>query len=566
MPPAADSTLSIPVRDLLYLAPVLALTAWGFVVLLVDLLLYRLRPESPATASRRGHTLGGLALAGVGLTLATMLVDVPGWFGLRYSDGDPTLFGGSMASDAGTTAMGLLVVAVLGLVIGLSISSQFTRHRGEYYALLFWAAAGMLMLIAAEELITIFVSLETMTLCLYILAGFDKSSQRSPEAGLKYFIYGSVSSALFLYGLSFVYGLTGATRLDVIPTILSQPGSSRPGLAFNPSGTVAVLLLLAGLGFKVAAVPFHQWAPDTYEGAPTPVSAWIAAGSKIASFVAFLKVFGIALTPWAAVGSGDILSPGWIGLLAIMAAATMTVGNLGALWQTGLKRLLAYSAIAHAGYMLVGLTAIAARPGNQQAAGAVLFYLMVYGVTTVAAFGIAVWTIRDRGSDRIEDLNGLGYESPALAVCMVVLMLSLIGIPPLGGFFGKLYLFMEALDAREPGRISLVWLVALGLVNSVISAFYYVRVLRALFMRPLPKRRLRPAPAGVSRALVFGTLVALGTGVIPSPLLDSMRNAGIAMLSVSNRRPPRIINTEDRRPPEPEPEHAIINLGRPAGR
>jgi NADH-quinone oxidoreductase subunit N len=551
----------VPFRDFLYLAPVLVLMAWGFVVLLADLSLDRLRkPTTEAEAARRQGTLGALALIGVALAFASIVVDVPTYYGLAYDDPDPPLFGATMAADAGTTAMSLLILAVLGLVVGLSFTRDSSRHRGEFYALLFWSAAGMLVLIAAEELLTILVALETMTLALYILAGFDKSTRRSPEAALKYLVYGSVSTALFLYGLSFVYGLTGATRLDVIPQLLVRStGPTPPGLALNPTGTVAVLLLLAGLGFKVAAVPFHQWAPDVYAGAPTPVTAWIAAGSKIASFVAFIKIFGMALRPWATVGQGDVWSPGWIGIVAVMAAATMTLGNLGALWQTSLKRLLAYSAIAHAGYILVGLTAIGFRADNQQAAGAVLFYLVVYGITTVSAFGIAAWTIRDRGSDRIDDLNGLGYESPGLAVCIVLLMLSLIGIPPLGGFFGKLYLFMEALDSRERGQIGLTWLVALGLLNSVVSAFYYVRILRALFMRPLPaNRRLKPAPAGVSLAIALGTLVAVGTGVMAAPLVDSMRNAGIAMLSVSSRRAPLTLPRNT-----PSPSDASPTLPRP---
>ena len=376
-----------------------------------------------------------------------------------------------------------------------------------------------------------------MTMCLYLMAAFEKSRRRSPEAGLKYFIYGSVSSALFLFGLSLVYGMTGSTRMDAIASVLGTPGLQRPGLEGNLAGAAALILILVGLGFKIAAVPFHQWAPDIYEGAPSPVSAWIAAGSKLASFIALMKVLNYALAPWAA--PGDLLShPGWLGLLAIISAVTMTFGNLAALGQRSLKRLLAYSSIAHAGYMLVGVVAISTRSHNELAAGAVLFYLVVYSLTILGAFALAAWLVRDTSSDRIDDLNGLGLQAPFLSFCLVLVMLSLIGVPPLGGFFGKLYLFMEALDTRETGRISLTWLVALGLLNTVISAFYYVRILKALYFRKPGRVVLRTAPAGVSIPIVLAALAVLVIGLAPALLLDTMRSAALPMLTRAEPPPP----------------------------
>lgn len=545
MPDPAAPTIAV--RDFYYIAPEIVLTVWGLLLLLVDLTLLGGRP-----ARTRRNILGGLGLVGVVATLAVIFLDPPSYFGVAYDDPDPILFFGTLAGDVAATRLNVLVTAMLGLVVGMSMAESFTERWGEYFALLFWAAVGMLLLIAAEELIVLFVALETMTLCLYMSAAFEKSTRRSPEAGLKYFIYGSVSSALFLFGLSLIFGMTGTTRLDAIASVLSPAGSPKaPGLDLDVTGAVAVLLVVVGFGFKIAAVPFHQWVPDVYAGAPTPVTAWIASGSKIASFVALLKVFDMALKPWAHPSEG-LFAPGWIGLLAVVAAVTMTFGNLAALSQRHLKRMLAYSAIAHAGYILVGVVAVATRFQNQQAAGAVLFYLVVYGFTKVAAFAVAAWLIRDRGTDRIEDLDGLGQQSPLLAFCILLLMLSLIGIPPLAGFFGKLYLFMEALDSGEQGRLSLTWLVAIGLLNTVISSFYYVRVLRAMYLRPPGERPLREPPPAISLPIVLGTIVAVAVGIVPAPLLDTMKGAAVDLLSVSRSVPARVGPAPVLGPPPPE--------------
>ena len=250
--------------------------------------------------------------------------------------------------------------------------------------------------------------------------------------------------------------------------------------------------MMVGFGFKVAAVPFHQWAPDAYEGAPAPVTAWIATGSKLASFVALMKVFLHALLPWSN-PSTSVMGPGWVGIVAIISAVTMTYGNFAALAQRNLKRMLAYSSIAHAGYMLVGVAAVGISAANSRAAGAVLYYLVVYAFANVGAFAVAAWLVSDKKTDDIDDLNGLGFQEPLLATCILLLMLSLIGMPPLAGFFAKLYMFMEAIDQTNSAHpITLIWLVALGLFNSVVSAFYYVRVLKAMFLREPGERRLGP--------------------------------------------------------------------------
>ena len=411
---------------------------------------------------------------------------------------------------------------------------SFTEEWGEYFALLIWATVGMMLLAASEELVTLFLTLETMTICLYLSTAFEKTRRRSAEGGLKYFVYGSVSSALFLFGLSLLYGLTGTTQFEGIREVLATTGPADRGLSGNVAGATALLLMLVGFGFKVAAVPFHQWAPDAYEGAPAGVTALIATGSKLASFIALMKVFLHALQPWSH-PSNELLGPGWLGLIAVVSAVTMTYGNFAALAQRNFKRMLAYSSIAHAGYMLVGVAAVSVSTRGPEAAGSVLYYLIVYAFANVGAFAVAAWLVRDKNTDDIDDLNGLGLQSPFLGICILVLMLSLIGIPPFAGFFGKLYMFMEALrEQRSETRLTLIFLVALALFNSVVSAFYYVRVLKAMFLRePSGTRRLARADRSIEIPIAIGAFVAIVFGLFPEPLVSVMRAAAVPMLTAS---------------------------------
>lgn len=538
MPPSAVPLLDL--RDFHALAPEMLLAAWGLLVLMADQTVFRSR-----SSARRQQAAGRLTLLGVVLGLGAAffplvirfdlygLADTLNFAGIDYvRTPDRSLFFGTLSDDLLTETFNLLLIGMLGLVSWLSMSWSFTEDWGEYFALLLWSTVGMMLLMASEELLTLFLTLETMTICLYLTTAFEKDRRRSPEAGLKYFIYGSVSSALFLFGLSLIYGLTGSTRFDAIQEVLRPIFSDKNGLSNNLAGATAVLLVLVGFGFKVAAVPFHQWAPDAYEGAPAPVAAWIATGSKIASFIALMKVLLVALGPWAS-PYNSIMGPGWIGVVVVLSAVTMTYGNLAALAQRNLKRMLAYSSIAHAGYMLVGVAAAAVSARHEQSAGSVLFYLVVYAVSNVGAFAVAAWLVRDKKTDEIDDLNGMAYRYPVLATCILLLMLSLIGMPPLGGFFGKLYMFMEALD-QEPDQITnvaLIWLVALGLLNSVVSAFYYVRVLRAMFLRD-PGRTVLAAPSSsIAMPIVLATAVVIGLGVYPAPLMELMKGASIPMLS-----------------------------------
>ena len=536
--------------------PEILLTAWGLAVLLLDV-----GPLRERSAETRRTVLGMISIGGAAAVLGLLLIPAFGGPGGAPSDLDPTHFGGTIADDFMTQVFNGLIALLLGLVVGLSMARDFTEHWGAYYALLIWAAVGMMTLIAAEELLILFLALEMMTICLYLVSAFEKGRRRSSEAALKYFVYGSVASSFFVFGLSLLFGIAGTTHLDGIRrALLARAGLDLgAGLVGDLAGGMAMLLILVGLGFKIAAVPFHQWAPDAYEGAPAPVSAWIASGSKVAGLIALMKVFLHAIGPWEGALAPNARG-GWVALLALIAAASMTFGNLAALPQRNLKRLLAYSSIAHAGYMLVGVVAAAvtirAAPDAVEVAGAVLFYLAVYAVTTVGAFGLAAWLSRDLGGDDVDDLDGLGAASPGLAACVAILMLSLIGVPPLAGFFAKLAIFLEVLNAPSPARGLLIGLVALALVNTVISAFYYARVLRAIFLRR-SDRPHRPAPRAVAWPIVLATLVAVGFGLRPAPLADLMRAAAGSMLRIT--LPPR--------PPVPlldDPAAEVAETSKPA--
>jgi NADH-quinone oxidoreductase subunit N len=535
---------AVDFRDFWYLAPAIVLSAWGLVVLLTDLALGR----SMNSATRR-RTIGWLALGGVavamvasgGLLLIQQLSQEdppPSWLSPSsaefFGKAGGVIFLGTLSADVQTAVFNVLFLSLLGLVIWLSMTWSFTAEWGEYFALVMWATVGMMLLAASEELVTLFLTLETMTICLYLSTALEKTRRRSAEGGLKYFIYGSVSSALFLFGLSLLYGLTGTTQFEAIRQALASTGPAANGLANNVAGATSLLLMLVGFGFKIAAVPFHQWAPDAYEGAPAPVTAWIATGSKLASFVALMKVFLHAMQPWSH-PSNQLLGPGWLGVIAVVAAVTMTYGNFAALAQRNLKRMLAYSSIAHAGYMLVGVAAASVSSRGPEAAGSVLYYLVVYAFTNVGAFAVAAWLVRDKNTDDIDDLNGLGYQAPLLAVCILILMLSLIGIPPLAGFFGKLYMFMEALNQNQAEtRLTLLALVALGLLNSVVSAFYYVRVLKAMFLRePSGAKRLGAAQRGIEVPIAIGALVAVVFGLRPDWLMPMMQAAAVPMLTAT---------------------------------
>lgn len=393
----------------------------------------------------------------------------------------------------------------------LTRSERFLPNKSEYLALLLLATIGLMLLIGSEHLLIIFIGLELLGLSLYILTAFDRHRQASAEAGLKYFLFGSVASAFTLFGLSFVYGMSGTLILPALAAkITTQP---LPPLFF-----LGLVMTLIGFAFKIAAAPFHLWVADTYRGAPVSAAAFIASGSKVASFVVLGKILLIGFAPAHGNAAWHALAIGWTPVLATLSALSILVGNLLALVQKNVRRLLAYSAVAHAGYTLLGLVA-----NGADGFAATLFYTTVYAVTLIGAFAVVGFVRQRTGGDDLTDFAGLRHRSPWLAGCMAVFMLSLAGLPPLVGFFGKFYLFSAAM--RAGSNHGLLWLVALALFGSLISLYYYLIVLKVIFLDqpqgPLPTTLSAP-PADAIRHVVAGllALAVLALGLFPAPLLD----------------------------------------------
>ena len=403
----------------------------------------------------------------------------------------------------------ILAIAIVAVLLSPSYLRETAMDRGEYYALMLFAIVGMMGLVSALELVALFVALEIMSVAVYALAGLQRERAQSQEAALKYFITGSFSSAFLLYGIAVLYGLTGTTSLALIAAKL-RSGAASPAMPGAPAEALALVgvgLLLVGFGFKVASVPFHMWAPDAYEGAPTTVTALMAAGVKAAAFGALLRVFVQALPGLAAQ---------WQPAVAALALVTMVVGNLAALAQTNLKRMLAYLSIAHAGYLL---TALVAAPGVGTAA--VLFYLVAYAAVNLGGFGVfAALTRAGREPLSLTDMAGLSARRPLLAAALTVFLVSLTGVPISGGFVGKFYLFSAAVTA---GYIQLA---VVGMSMSAVSAYYYLRVVVAMYMQePAGEDGWSRVTPGAGLALALATAVVLVLGVYPGPLMDAARAA-----------------------------------------
>jgi len=405
-----------------------------------------------------------------------------------------------------THVVQVALLAFAMLTVLLSGSARFTGHIGEYVALLLFATVAMMFLVATQNLLLIFVALEFLSLSLYILTGFDKRSRASSEAALKYFLFGGMSAGFLLFGMSLLYGLSGSIELPRIAAAVS-------GAALDPLLLIAIVMVAIGFGFKVAAAPFHLWAPDAYQGAPTVSAGFIASSSKVASFFIFGQVVLVGLATAAGGGAFHAFSPGWVPVLAILAALSMILGNLAAIAQTSLRRLLAYSAIGHAGYMLLGLIA-----RSPEGLSALLYYVITYALAALGAFGV-LGALEAEGIDRIGDLRGLYRRAPRLALCLLVFLLSLAGIPPLAGFFGKFYIFSAALSA-EP-HLGLLWLVLLAVAMSAVSLYYYLRVLKSAFVADAAPNAAPihiPSLTGTVLLLIAALVVLLGCA--PSLLLN----------------------------------------------
>jgi NADH-quinone oxidoreductase subunit N len=379
------------------------------------------------------------------------------------------VFDGMLVIGPQTQPIQIALLVLTILAISISIESTFTTHISEYLALILFAAAGMMFLVSSQNILLIFISLELLSLSLYVLAAFDKRSAQSAEAALKYFLFGGTSAAFMLFGLSLIYGLSGSTNLIQIASAIKGP-------SLDPLLAVAIVMTIIGFGFKVAAVPFHFWAPDVYEGAPTASAALIASSAKVAGLVIFYQVMVIGFA--GAEGSVAWRShmPGWVPIIAFVAALSMVLGNLVAIMQTSVRRLLAYSAIGHVGYMLLALVS-----HTEQSFGALLYYSTTYALTTIGAFGVVTVVEAKTGGDKLSDFSGLSRRAPVLSFCMLIFMLSLAGVPPLAGFFGKFYLFTSTL-AAEPQSLGLLWLVILAIAMSAVSLYYYLQVLKRIYI------------------------------------------------------------------------------------
>jgi NADH-quinone oxidoreductase subunit N len=390
----------------------------------------------------------------------------------------------------------LLVLALFTALI--SLESDFTDHVGEYFALILFSAVGMMFLVSSNNLLLIFASLELTSLTLYILTAFNKRDPRSTEAALKYFLFGGMAAAFTLFGLSLLYGAAGSIELSHIATALHDRG-------LDPLLTAALVMTVIGFGFKVAAVPFHLWAPDAYQGAPTPSAAFIASGSKVASFVVLAKLMMAGFHGVEGSAAWRHAMPGWVSLLAVLALLSMVIGNLAALAQTSVKRLIAYSAIAHAGYALLGIMA-----NSPQGLAALVYYVITYALTTVGAFAAVQAVEGPQGDPRLGDLAGLGRREPLVSLCLMVFILSLAGIPPLAGFFGKFYVFVAA-AAVGGTHLHLLWLVIVAIAMSAVSLYYYLLVLKQVYVAPEPASGAAHAPVSATSRVV---LLLLAAGVI----------------------------------------------------
>src|SRR5437762_2821337 len=389
------------------------------------------------------------------------------------------------------------------------LASRETPNYGEYLAIILLATIGLLLLVSSEELLMIFIGLELTGLSLYLMTAFDKTDIRSAEAGLKYFLFGSTASAFTLFGLSFIYGMAGTTNLAAIAEGLAAQ-------FLSPLLFAGIVMTLVGFAFKIAAAPFHLWAPDAYQGGPVSSAAFIASGSKVASFVVLGKIVLVGFGPLHGSSGWHSMVAGWSPVLAMLAALSIVIGNLVALAQINVRRLLAYSAVAHAGYTLLGLVA-----GSRDGFSATLFYTAIYAITLVGAFGVVAVVRSETGGDDLENFSGLAGRSPLLAGCMAIFMLSLAGIPPLAGFFGKFYLFSAAL--RAGGNYGLLWLIGVALFGSFVSLYYYLIVLKAIFVdEPSVTTRSSPdQPASdLLQRITVATLAAaiLFLGLMPDTL------------------------------------------------
>ena len=428
-----------------------------------------------------------------------------------------TAWGGMVVHDSLRLSFSFVFLLVSAMTI---LTSTIWVERedvpaGEYHALLLFATFGMMLMASGNDMVVIFLGLETLSIATYVMAGLRKADLKSNESAMKYFILGSLASAFLLYGMALIYGATGSTNITEIAQRIADPNF--PALLL-----VGGAMLLVGFGFKIAAAPFHVWTPDVYEGAPAPITGFMAAGPKSAAFASFLRIFVIGFPVISGVQASGYLNQSWVTALAIMAIATMTIGNVAAVMQNNVKRMLAYSSIAHAGYALVGFlgagvaTTVA---GRDIAVAAVAFYLLTYAITNLGAF--AIITLLGQKNDRrtdFEDFNGIGFKSPVLSFTLSLFMLSLLGLPLTGGFIGKVLVFRPALEA---GNVLLTVVVVAAVVNTAISAYYYLRLIVVMFFKERTTDWMEPKmPAAFAAVLLITVLGVFYFGIFGNSVIQ----------------------------------------------
>jgi NADH-quinone oxidoreductase subunit N len=501
-------------RDTTLLMPELILTLFACFALVVDVMLPRGRKSVSAYISLVGIGLTGLSLWQVYSQYKGSLPRLA-FYDMYIVDGFSLVF---------------KTIFLLGAALSIAIAIKFLdiegEQHGEYYSLILFSTVGMMFMASGYDLLSLYISLELMAISVYILVGYFKRNQKSNEASMKYFLLGAFSSGILLYGISLIYGITGQTNLK-------QIAAQIPGVVVGPGGGASYLLVLAmvllgaGLLFKIAAVPFHMWAPDAYEGAPTSVTAFMSVGVKTASYALLARIFLEALPDMRKVG--DL--PGWVAMLSVVSALTMTLGNVAAVTQNNTKRLLAYSSISHAGYILLGIIA-----GNEMGYTGVVIYLLTYTIMNLGVFGVII-SLRRREviGDHIDDLNGLMKKSPGMAIMMLIFLLSLAGIPPTAGFIGKYFLFAGLI---KTGDIWLTRLAVLAIVNTVISFYYYARFIKAMFVSEPTEERPISTSHGLNIALGVAVALTLLIGLYPQPFIQFSRAAILQIAPYQQIQPP----------------------------
>ena len=498
--------------------PEVILTLFACAALVLDVMLSRDRKHVVAWVSLAGVGLSIVSLGGVYYNVVRGGLSQKGFFDMIVVDSYAVVF-----------KLMFLIGAGLSILLAIKYLEVESEQRGEYYALILFSVIGMMFMASGVDLLVLFISLELMAISVYILVGYLRRDQRSNEAAMKYFLLGAFSSGVLLYGISMIYGLTGSTNLadiaKALPIVAVPNFSLYPGVSADMRYLVllSMVLMATGMFFKFAAVPFHMWAPDAYEGAPTSVTAFMSVGVKAASFAMFGRLFLYGLPDLRTAIDGDPASnvaalPGWALLLGIVSAVTMVWGNLGALTQANTKRLLAYSSISHAGYTLLGLIA-----GNSTGYTGFIIYLFIYTVMNLGVFGCII-ALRRRGipGDRLEDFNGLMRKAPWLTVMMTIFLLSLGGIPPTAGFIGKFYLFAGLIETGNPW---LVRLAVLAVVMSAVSLYYYIRFIRAMYIETTTEPQPIKVAPSLQVALGVAVVLVMLMGVFPQRIIDLTRKA-----------------------------------------